>query len=344
MGSSNTTLAAFQFTETSNIEDIKISDLNIFQQVASTTTQNVAGIANLKLYKSSDLTNPIATAGAANTSVATSTPGAGYYYTFRFGSPVIVPKSNSVTLILKGDIASYTPSGAADNATHIFKIATSTDTANDTNNETVNALGSTSNNSSSISFATGSTAPTGNALTMLRTKLSAAVAQVKTDSAKKAADDIGTITFTADSAGTAAVNSVIITFGGTLPSGTVFLANADLLDQNGNSVMNTTGVTSSTAGTCSGGNTCTKTWNLGGGTAGWQVSGGSSYTFKVRANSVTGTFGGQTGVSPTLTVALNANTDVRYTDGLDSSASTLISLPANVVPLTIGSVTYAQGS
>ena len=344
MGSTNTNLAAFQFTETTNIEDIKITDLNVFQGVASTTTQVIAGLGNVKLYMSTDLTKPIASAGAGVTSSATSTPAAGYYYAFHFGSPVVVPKSSSITLVLKGDISSYSPSGAADNATHIFQIATSSDTPNDTLPKTVVALGSTSNNSSTVSLATGSTAPVANVLTLLRTKLGVAATQVKTGSAKQATDDIGTLTFTADSAGMAVLNTVTVTFGGTAPSISTFMGGVDLLDQNGNSVMGTSGVASSTAGTCNGSATCSKTWKLGATTSGWQVSAGGSYTFKVRVNSAASTFGGVSGVSPTLTATVNANTDVAYTDGLDTSAVSNINLPSNVVPLTVGSVTYAQGS
>ncbi|MBI2888317.1 MAG: peptidoglycan-binding protein [Candidatus Liptonbacteria bacterium] len=341
MGSTSTSLAAFQFTETTNIEDIKITDLNIFQQVASTTTQVIAGIGSVKLYKSNDLTNPLATAGSAITSAATSTPGAGYYYTFHFGNPVIIPKSGSVSLVLKGDISSYSPSGAADNATHIFKIATSSgDSANDTLPETIVALGSTSNNSSSITLSSAS----GNTLTLLRTKLAvAAVAKGTTsDRSKSSQDDLGTITFTADSAGQVRLNTVTVTFSGLATSATTFLGGVNLLDANNQSVMLTTGVASTTSGTCDTAATCTKTWSLGTTTAGWQVTAGSSYTFTLRVDSTVR--GGTASVTQGINARVVAATDVAYTDGSDSSASSNINLPATVVPLPIISASYVNGS
>jgi len=49
-------------------------------------------------------------------------------------------------------------------------------------------------------------------------------------------------------------------------------------------------------------------------------------------------------VSATLSATVNGANDVRYTDGLDSSAATTIGLPSTVVPIQIQSVTYAQGT
>jgi len=48
-------------------------------------------------------------------------------------------------------------------------------------------------------------------------------------------------------------------------------------------------------------------------------------------------------VAQTLALTINASTDVLYTDGLDSSATSTISLPASVVPITINSITFAAG-
>ncbi len=340
MGSSGVTLAAYRLTETTNIEDVKITDLDIFQQVASTTTTK-AGFSGLTLYSASDLSTPLASAGSANTSVATSTPGMGYYYAFHFGTPIVVPQSNSVTLVLKGNVSSYASSGASDNTTSIFKIATSTDTGLSTTGGIVTALGSTSNNSSSVSLSS----PNGNTLTTLRTVLTASAAGLgsATGRAKSATDDLGTITFTANSAGVVSLNTVTVTFGGTAPSISTFMGGVDLLDQNGNSVMQTSGVASSTAGTCNGTGTCSKTWSLGATTGGWQISAGQSYTFKVRTDS-TKTFAAGSGTSAVLTATINANTDVAYTDGLDTSAKSNVNLPSNAVPITVNSVTYAQGT
>ena len=342
MGNTGVKLAAFRFTETTNIEDVKITDLIIFDQVVATTTKSA--FSNLKLYNGSDLNTALATAGSANTAASTSNPGPGYYYQFNFASPVVVPQGQSVTLVLKGDVASYASSGASDNTTHIFKISSSTDSANDTIGETVVALGNTSNATSAVSKATGAAAPNGNQMTVLRSKLTASAAAIGSASgrSKSATDDFANLTFTADAAGTVAVNSVIVTFSGTAPSIGTFLDGVTLLDANGSNVTNTSGVAVTTSSACDGTNTCTKTWNLGSTTGGWTVN-SSGYTFKLRIDS-TKTLAGASGVAQSLTATINANTDVRYTDGLDSAATSVISLPSNAVPLNLNSVSYAAGS
>ncbi|MEK7193217.1 MAG: peptidoglycan-binding protein [Patescibacteria group bacterium] len=339
MGGTGISLAAFRFTENTNIEDVKVTDLNIFDQVASTTTSK-SGFTNLGIWNGSTL---LATTGAASTSASSSNPGSGYFYQFHFASPLIVPKAGSISLVLKGDVSSYTSSGATDNTTHVFKISTSTDSVNDTVAETVVALGSTSNATSAVTLSSA----TGNTMTVLRTRARVTAAAIGLTSARSKGtnDDIGTLTFAADSAGAVSLNTIVITFSGTAPSSSSFLANVDLLDQNGNSVMNTSGVASSTSAACSGANTCTKTYNFGNTTAGWTISGGSSYTFKIRVNnSLTGTFAAGTGVSAGLSATINAATDVRYTDGLDSSATSNVSLPSNEIPINVNSVSYVSGT
>lgn len=344
MGTSGQHLATFRITETSNVEDVKITDMNVFQ-LASVSTTVKSAFGNVKLYKSDGTL--LGTAASANTSNSTSTPGRGYYYKFNFSSPLVVPQSGSVSVLLKGDVSSYSSSGATDNSTHVFKIASST---NDTDNdlfagETVNALGSTSNATSAVTLATGAGAPTSNAMTVLRTKLTLASAALGTTSgrAKASVDDLGTITFTADASGSASLNTITVTFGGDAPSISTFLDGVSLLDANGTNVTNTSGVTVATSTACSGANTCTKTWSLGDTTSGWIISAGTPYTFKIRLDS-TKTQAGASGVSRSLSASVNATTDIMFTDALDSAASTRISPPANTVPLNINSVSYAQGS
>jgi len=336
MGSTGNSLAAFQLTETTNIEDIKITDLYVFDSVSATGSVKSA-LSNLKLYKSTDLSTVLANSGAA-TAIAS---GTAYYYAFHFFTPVVVPQANSVSLVLKGDVSSYTSQGATDNTTHVFKVATTTDTAFDTTQEVAVALGNTSNATSVVTLSSAS----GNTLTVLRSKVTATAAGlgVTTSRGKTATDDLGTITFAADSAGSVAINTVTITFSGSAPTSTAFLDGVTLLDANGISVMNTSGVTNTTSSACTGGSsTCTKLWNLGSTTSGWNINGGSSYTFKVRASTYN-TAGAVASVAQTLALTINASTDVLYTDGLDSSATSTISLPASVVPITINSITFAAG-
>ncbi len=343
MGTNGVTLGAFQLSETSNVDDVKITDLNIFDVVTATSSVNPS-FGNLKLYKSTDLVNAIGTAGSSNTSVATSTPGFGYYYTFS-GVNLTVPQNGSISLVLKGDVATYNSNAATDNSAHTFRIATSTDTANDSmGTETVNAKGSTSNASSSVVLASGGAAA--NTLTVLRTKLTASAAALGAASSrsKLVSDDFATITFAADAADNAYLNTLTVTFSGTAPSISTFLAGVTLLDANAVNVTSTSGVTATSSATaCNGTNTCTKTWSFGTTTAGWQVSGASSYVFKLRVDS-TKTLAGASGVVQGLGASINANTDVMFTGGLSGTPTSSIALPVNVAPINLNSVSYVSGS
>lgn len=344
MGTLNNHLATFRLTETSNIEDVKINDLIVFDVVAGTSTVKSA-FSNVKLYKSDGTL--MGTSGSATDSASSTLPGRGRYYKFNFSTPIVVPQSNSISLLLKADVSSYTSSGATDNTTHVFRIASSTDTDNDAMaGETVNALGNTSNATSAVTLATGSGAPTANTATVLRSRATVAGSGLGASSgrAKASVDQIGSLTFTADAAGSVAVNTITVTFGGTAPSLGTFLDGVILRDANNANVTALSGLTVATSSVCDPvASACTKSWNFGAGTAGYTVSAGSSYTFRLEVDS-TKTKAAANGVSQTLSATITANTDITYTDALDSAATTNISLPANAAPVTINSVAYAAGS
>jgi hypothetical protein len=257
---------------------------------------------------------------------------------------VVVPKGNSISLVLKGDVSSYAASGATDNSTHVFKIASSSDSDNGASAFVI-ALGNTSNQSSSVVLSSGSGAPAANAQTIMRTRMTATAASLGTLTGRNkgnSTDDIGTITFTADSAGVVGLNTVTITFSGTAPTSS-FLDAVSLLD---NSNVNVTAapysaVVATSSTNCNGTNTCSKSWNFGSGTSGFQVLSGS-VTFKLRIDN-TKTFAGSNGVSQTLGATINANTDVTYTDGIDSGSTSGLALQSNAVPITIDSLSFASG-
>jgi len=337
MGASGNTLAYFRFTETSNVEDVKIDNLNVFQQVAATSSVKSA-FENVTLYKSTDLSTPLATGGSASTAASSSNPGPGYYYKFSFANPVVVPRSGSILLVLKAGVSSYSSSGATDNTTHVFKISTSTDSDNDAIIETVDAKGATSNASSSVTLSS----PNGSTMTVLRSKLSfsASPLGVSSGRAKQSSDNLASLTFSADQAGSVSINSVIVTFGGTAPSVSTFLDGVTLIDESGTAL----GTGNTTSSACTGGNTCTKTFNLGSTSSGQVVSPGTSRTWTLRVDS-TKTLAAQANISQTLNATINAITDIRYTDALDSAAATAIGLPSRtVVPISINSVSFTQGT
>ncbi len=151
MGSTNVTLAAFRFTEISNVEDVKITDFTIYDTVDSPLTTK-SSFYNLRFYKSTDLVNPVATAGVANVTNS----GSSYYYDLHFGVPVVVPQSGSITLVLKGDVASYGSGGATENKSHVFSLGLFS---------LGSAVGATSNNTASVRLSS----PRGNPVTVVRT-------------------------------------------------------------------------------------------------------------------------------------------------------------------------------
>jgi len=329
MGSTGNPLAIFRFTETSNVENVKVTDLNVIDTVSATSTVKAA-LSNLQLFSG---TNPLGTAGPATASAS----GTAWIYNFHFGTPIIVPRASSISVTLKGDAASFASSGATDNTVHTFKVATTTDATNNTAALAVVALGQSSNASSSVTISSAN----GNAQTVLRSKLTFAATSLgaTVSRGKISTDQLATLAFTANNAGALAVNTVTVTFSGTAPSSTTFLAGVKLLDENNNVL--TVGATSSA---CTGANTCSVTWSLGATTAGQQVSAGTTRNFTLvvdstKAQQVTGTN------NVNLVATINATGDIAYTDGLDAAATTGLTLPTSVLtPISLNSVTYAAGT
>ncbi|MBI2033869.1 MAG: hypothetical protein HYT13_02095, partial [Candidatus Liptonbacteria bacterium] len=182
-----------------------------------------------------------------------------------------------------------------------------------------------------------------NAQTLLRTKVVFSRASLGSASgrAKTSADDIATLTFAADAAGSVAINSVTVTFSGDAPSNAAFLDGVLLLDENG-SALGTGNVTSSA---CTGGNSCSKSFLLGATNTGQVVNAGQTRTWTLRIDS-TKTRTAQASISQTLTATVNILGDMKFTDGLDSGASTVINILAPYVtaPLSITGVSYAIGT
>jgi len=330
MGSTGNTLGVYRFTETSNIENVKVTTLNIVDAVSSTAAVKAA-FSNLQLWNGSTL---LGTAGAPTADIA----GTGYLYTFNLGSPILIPQANSVSITLKGDAASYSSQGATDDTLHQFEIATTTDSSNNLSSSTVVALGATSNKPTTVTLSSAN----GNVNTVLRTTLAASVAPLGVTSgrSKSNPDNFGTITLTANSAGPAALDTLKVTFSGSAASSSLFTTSSiSLVDQNGNIVnVGTDGlvseVVSSTAGTA--------LWTFGTNQNGFQISAGGSYTFTLRLN--TTVVPGTASVSQSLSANIQNPGDVTYTDALDASSTPNLTLTTAAVPLTINSVSYAQGN
>ncbi|MBI4085386.1 MAG: peptidoglycan-binding protein [Candidatus Liptonbacteria bacterium] len=334
MGSTGNNLAAFLVTETSNADDVKVTDLRLTDSVSATSTST--GFQNLCLYNGASQLGCAGSAGVNGTSTT-------YTYTFHFASPVTITKSNSVVLTLKGDVASFSSSGAIDNEAHTFKFDTSGDPSNDTAAELVTVLGQTSNATATVA----TSSPNGNAQTLLRTKLTltGTANGVTTGRAKSATDDIGLLNFAADSAGALKLQSITVTFSGSGPSTTNF--------------FNATSTGNSSVATCT---TCyvtlydsangrsyyavaSTTTSLSFDLNNYTISAGSSKSFTLRINSSqTGVMGAaQNGVSQTLSATISAAGNVIWTDAV-SGGVTGLNVPATTIPITVNSVSYAAGS
>ncbi len=310
MGSTGVALGVLQFTETSNIESVKITDLTILDSV--NPVQAKASFFNLTLYDPATLA-ALATAGVPTYNAALNL----YSYSFHFAQPVMVPQAGSISMVLKGDIASYVSSGATDNSVHVFQMA----------GDSITAFGGTSN------------APVTNVRTsdaridpirVLRSQLTASAQPRGTTINRPLSpgDDLGILTFSANAAGTVNLQSVAVTFSGTaLPQGSLPVS---LVNQNGVSLNTVVSLTSPRA---------FFRWP----TDGYSINAGNSVGFIVRVDS-TRIAGCGVKCTPSLSAAIANASDVRYADGLDRGAtSDLILLPQSI-PMRINSVAYVPGS
>jgi hypothetical protein len=238
------TLGVFRFTETSNVESVKISQLNVTEVVGSSSSN----FNNVQLWNGSTL---LGTA-AAPTLTATNT----WTYSFNsFTTPLVVPQGGSVSVTLQGQAGSYTGGSMADNSTSTFSLATSS----------IVARGNTSNKTALVSgSASGST------YTVLRS-IETVAGTPATGVPPASFQPIGSITITSNAAGDTVPNALTLTFNSTANS--TFLNSVVLKDSNNVSITPTS--VSTTA--------YTATWAAGKFTA-YPISAGTSYTFQVWGN------------------------------------------------------------
>jgi hypothetical protein len=306
MSSTGNSLATFRFTETSNVESVKITDLIVH----SSSSAAAAGFENVTLYNGTT-----AVAGPVSASSTTN----GYDYRFSFASPVVVPQNGSVSLELKGDVNSYTSNGAISSSTYAFRL-TSTSTS-------VVALGSGSNAAVGVTFSPAT--PAGNVITTLRGKLSLAGAVTGSTSGRvrAASDEIANLTLSAAGNGgyDVTVNTLSLKFTGQAITGTF---QVDLIDPNTGAAW-----AGATGGSCAAGasTSCTATFTFTNGV----VTAGSSKTVKVRVASSGFTNNSQT--SDSMSVLVQNATDVNWGDG---STLTGLNLESTVVPVTVANISY----
>ena len=216
MGKTGQSLAIWRFTADSN-SDKNITDITVSDLLG--TAGNKAMFKNLQFYKGGVATGPSVVSGTASGT-------AGFKYTFRFTSPVVVPSDSGISLELRGDVASYTEAGSTgtSNSIHTFRIEKIAD---------VKALSAGGSLAVTIvgPAAGGDGATNVSAITVARTKLtvtSDATGITTSGHISSAADDMAVFVFTADPAADVTVNTVTLKLGGSsLTTVTVSLIDSD---------------------------------------------------------------------------------------------------------------------
>jgi len=318
--STGNTLAVFRFSETSRVENVKVTQLNVVDAVAATSTIKAA-FSNVQLWNGSTLL------GTAQSPVADAA-GTGYIYSFTGLTNLIVPSGNSVSLTLKGDAGSFTNGSLTDNTTSTFEIATTTDATNNTTALAVVARGATSNKTAVTTLSSA----TGNAQTTLRSTQTVAASSVS-GLPPASFQQIGSITLTSNSSGDTRPSSLVLTLTGAGASST-FTGSLVLKDPSGNDIVLVDGLAASSS------NATTHTWTFATSTKPLVVTAGSSYTMTLWGN--LGLIPSIANTAQSLTATINANTDYAYYDGTDAS-STLINLPVNAVPITVTNLQTGSG-
>ena len=313
--------STFHATATSSAANITLtSTLSGTTGNATTSASNVVTVYGVTGSQLAFTSSSASFAGGTNSVTTQSTNSE--YYVFNFANPVVVPQGSSISLVLTGDAATYGSGGAIDNSTHSFSVTS------------VTAQGSTSN--TTLAQPTGSAS--GNPQTVLRSILNFSSTPVGATSnrGKSTGDELADLSFQANAAGSIAVNTVRVTFSGTAASTTLLTAGAVQLIENNNSLATGTATTSN-------GN-IVWTFNLGTTTAGQSVNPGATRTWKliVNDNDLASAPSGSQG-TVNLIAAINTNTDIVYTDGLDSSATSPLYLPSFPTPIQLNSVSFAQG-
>jgi hypothetical protein len=296
-------------------------------------------------------TTLLGSAGSAVGTASTTATTSVYTYSFHFGTPIVVPESNTVLVTLKGDIGTYSNKGASDNSQNTFAIASQSD---------VTALGQTSNKTSNVNLA-GTVVS--NDQTVLRSTMMVAASNIPQTGGKTPQQQIGTITLTASQAGSVALSNLKLTFSGnglsaatstaTSSSGNLFLNSIVLKNSNSVDVASANGapkayydgttlVTPSTTAPSGDVGVNGISWTFSTSTP-LVISSGQSVTLQLWG--ATNVIPGLNGVSESVSAAIQGVGDATYFDGTDSAGllGTPVNQPINVVPITVTSLSWGQG-
>jgi len=200
------TLAVYRFTETSNVESVKVTQFNVLDTVSSGTLSN---FSNLQLWANGQL---------LGTAAGTSQTSSPFTFSFTGLSNFVIPQGGSLSVTLKGNAGSYTGGSITDGSNSTFAVSTTS----------VVAYGNTSNKTAAVS---GSA--TGTAQTVLRS-IETVTGTPVTTTPPASFQPIGSITVTSNAAGDTLPAGLTLTFNSTATSS--FLNSVILKDMGGNLV------------------------------------------------------------------------------------------------------------
>ena len=351
MGATGNTLASLNFNETTNVENVKLTSLDLID-VAPSATTTIPSFSNLTLWNGTEEVGSVQSYTATTTAGASSTPAFLYVFTNLLNNGTngaYVPRNGILNLVLKGDVNSYTSGNATDNSNHTFQIATTSYTGATATSSIVVAQGATSGKSVQITLpaltATSSgplyTGPT--TQNVLRTTLAFSASPLGASSgrAKSASDAIASMVFTPGNGGSAALNKVMVTFTGTAVSTTISFPSSTtyLLVGTPSSFTSKFSASSSTTSTA---NTVVEEWDLGDTTAGLNLSGPTTLTL-VGDTTLTNAGGSNNSVS--LYANIQTTSAIQYTDGVSGTTVSSLGLPSSVLtPIQLNGVQFQTNS
>lgn len=303
MSSTGNTLLAVRFTA-NNVEDVKINNVT-FLDTMSNGTAGVGPFTNLTLWNgSTQVSGPLPlTVGSATTG------------TMAFAlNPVTVPKNGSVILTVKGDAIDFSNASGTDNIVNTFSVNSTT---------TVTAVGVSSNGSATVSGTAS-----GDALTLLRSKVNvtASVVGLTTSRPKSSNDYLANLVFSVPSGATpSTVGTVILRFAGSAVTGTF---QTYLLNSNGAAL----GSSAASASCVSTGNSCSVTF-------GPQIVVDASSPVTAQVKAVTSAFADTANTADPLSISINSASDVLFNDGTTGSLS-LETTATQFFPFPVADVSY----
>lgn len=249
MGKTGQTLGIWRING-GTTEDTSITEMTITDKVG--TVADKASFQNLQWYKGGVAVGPVIVAATAS---GASGSEKGWRYLATFGTPIIVPQNNGISLELRGDVSTFASGGGTSNSVHTFTFdadktyvtARGAGSSLDAPVTTASSvyLGTSTTTSGYVSV--GGTETDVNAITVARTKLtvtSDATGILTTGHPASSADVMAVFVFTADPAYDVTVNTVTLKLAGsTLASIYVKLIDSDTGSAWGSSVSGYTGNT-----------------------------------------------------------------------------------------------------